>query len=179
LSAPSSAIAACAIFFGAYVLIATERWATRTAAALGGAALVLALGISDAQTAFFSPETGVDWNVIFLLLGMMVIVSVMRETGVFDFMAIWAAKRVRGRPFPLMVLLVLITGLASALLDNVTTVLLVAPVTILLCQRLALPPVPYLLAEVFASNIGGTATPSAIRRTSSSPVGAGCRSTTS
>jgi Na+/H+ antiporter NhaD/arsenite permease-like protein len=153
-----SAIAACAIFLGSYVLIATEKWATRTAAALGGAALVLALGISDAEAAFFSEETGVDWNVVFLLLGMMIIVSVMRETGVFEYLAIWAAKRARGRPFPLMVLLILITATASALLDNVTTVLLIAPVTILLCQRLALPVVPYLLAEVFASNIGGTAT---------------------
>jgi Na+/H+ antiporter NhaD/arsenite permease-like protein len=153
-----SAVAACVIFLGAYVLIATEKWVTRTAAALGGAALVLALGISDAEAAFFSPETGVDWNVVFLLLGMMIIVGVMRETGVFEFLSIWAAKRARGRPFPLMVLLILITAAASALLDNVTTVLLIAPVTILLCQRLALPVVPYLLAEVFASNIGGTAT---------------------
>jgi Na+/H+ antiporter NhaD/arsenite permease-like protein len=152
------AVAACVIFLGAYVLIATEKWVTRTAAALGGAALVLALGISDAHAAFFSEETGVDWNVIFLLLGMMIIVGVMRETGVFEYMAIWAAKRARGRAFPLMVLLILITASASALLDNVTTVLLVAPVTILICQRLALPVVPYLIAEVFASNIGGTAT---------------------
>ncbi len=155
---PLPAIAACVIFLGAYVLIATDRWVTRTAAALGGAALVLALGISDAEGAFFSPESGVDWNVIFLLLGMMIIVSVMRDTGIFEYLAIWSAKRARGRPFPLMVLLILITAVASALLDNVTTVLLVAPVTILLCQRLALPPIPYLLAEVFASNVGGTAT---------------------
>ncbi len=155
---PLLAIAACLIFLGAYVLIATERWVSRAAAALGGAALVLALGISDAEGAFYSAESGVDWNVVFLLLGMMIIVSVMRETGIFEYLAIWAAKRARGRPFPLMVLLIIITALASALLDNVTTVLLVAPVTILLCQRLALPVVPYLLAEVFASNVGGTAT---------------------
>jgi Na+/H+ antiporter NhaD/arsenite permease-like protein len=146
------------IFLGAYVLIATERWVSRTAAALGGAALVLALGISDAHGAFFSEESGVDWNVVFLLLGMMIIVSVMRDTGIFEYLAIWAAKRARGRPFPLMVLLIVITAVASALLDNVTTVLLVAPVTILLCRQLALPVVPYLLAEVFASNVGGTAT---------------------
>jgi len=152
------AVAACAIFLGAYVLIATEKWVTRTAAALGGAALVLAFGISDAEAAFFSEDTGVDWNVVFLLLGMMVIVSVMRETGVFEFLAIWAAKRARGQPFALMTLLILITAVASAALDNVTTVLLVAPVTILVCQRLALPVVPYLIAEVFASNIGGAAT---------------------
>jgi len=112
----------------------------------------------DTQVAFFSEETGVDWNVIFLLLGMMVIVSVIKQTGVFDYVAIWAAKRARGRPFAVMVLLVLITAVASALLDNVTTVLLIAPVTLLLCDRLGLPPVPFLIAEALASNIGGAAT---------------------
>ncbi|GAA5154521.1 ArsB/NhaD family transporter [Pseudonocardia eucalypti] len=153
-----SAIAAILIFAAAYVLIAAEKWVTRTAAALGGAALMLAIGVTDAHAAFYAEETGVDWNVVFLLLGMMVIVSVMRETGVFEYLAIWAAKRARGRPFPLMVLLVLITAGTSALLDNVTTVLLVAPVTILICQRIGLSAVPYLIAEVAASNIGGTAT---------------------
>ena len=152
------AVLACVIFLGAYVLIATERWAGRTAAALAGAGLVLGFGISGAQEAFFSPESGIDWNVIVLLFGMMVIVSVLGETGIFEFLAIWAAKRARGRPFPLMVLLILITAVASALLDNVTTVLLVAPVTIVVCRRLGLPVVPFLLAEVFAANIGGAAT---------------------
>jgi len=144
-------------FVGAYILIATER-IHRVAAALGGAAFMVLLGVVDAETAFFSEETGVDWNVIFLLLGMMIIVSVLKQTGVFDFMAIWAAKRARGKPYPVMVLLVLITAVASALLDNVTTVLLIAPVTLLLCERLGVPPVPFLVAEVLASNIGGTAT---------------------
>jgi Na+/H+ antiporter NhaD/arsenite permease-like protein len=92
------------------------------------------------------------------LLGMMVIVSVLKQTGVFDYLAIWAAKRTRGRPFATMVLLVCITALASAMLDNVTTVLLIAPVTLLVCDRLGLPPVPFLIAEALASNIGGTAT---------------------
>jgi Na+/H+ antiporter NhaD/arsenite permease-like protein len=110
------------------------------------------------EDAFHSPETGVDWEVIFLLLGMMIIVGVMRRTGVFEYVAIWAAKKARGRPFRVMVTLVLITAVLSAALDNVTTVLLVAPVTLLVCQRLAVPAVPYLLAEVFASNVGGTAT---------------------
>jgi Na+/H+ antiporter NhaD/arsenite permease-like protein len=146
-----------AAFAGAYVLIATER-VHRVAAALGGAAAMVLLGVVDAEVAFFSEETGVDWNVIFLLLGMMIIVSVLKQTGVFDFLAIWAAKRARGKPFAVMVLLVVITAVASALLDNVTTVLLVAPVTLLVCDRLRVPPVPFLLAEVFASNIGGTAT---------------------
>src|SRR4051812_6495281 len=116
------------------------------------------LGVVDAHVAFFSERTGIDWNVIFLLLGMMIIVSVLKQTGVFDYVAIWAAKRARGRPFAIMVMLIVITALASALLDNVTTVLLVAPVTLLVCARLNVGPVPFLIAEAFASNIGGTAT---------------------
>jgi Na+/H+ antiporter NhaD/arsenite permease-like protein len=146
-----------AIFAGAYVLIATER-VHRVAAALGGAAAIVVIGAADADSAFFSPDTGVDWNVIFLLLGMMVIVGVLRQTGVFEYLAIWAAKRARGRPFRVMVLLVVITAGVSALLDNVTTVLLVAPVTLVVCERLDVPPVPFLVAEALASNIGGTAT---------------------
>jgi Na+/H+ antiporter NhaD/arsenite permease-like protein len=146
-----------AVFVGAYILIATER-IHRVSAALAGAGLMVVLGTVDAESAFFSQETGVDWNVIFLLLGMMIIVSVLKQTGVFEYVAIWAAKRAGGRPFAVMVLLVLITAAASALLDNVTTVLLIAPVTLLVCERLRVPPVPFLIAEVLASNIGGTAT---------------------
>jgi Na+/H+ antiporter NhaD/arsenite permease-like protein len=146
-----------AAFVAAYVLIATER-IHRVAAALWGAAAMVVLGVVDAHTAFFSEETGVDWNVIGLLLGMMIIVSVVKQTGVFEYLAIWSAKRARGRPFAVMVMLVVITAVASALLDNVTTVLLIAPVTLLVCDRLGVPPVPYLIAEAMASNIGGTAT---------------------
>ncbi|MGI8334328.1 ArsB/NhaD family transporter [Actinomadura scrupuli] len=151
------AVAAISIFVVAYALLASEK-VHRTKVALGGAALMLLLHISDADKAFFDSRTGIDWNVVFLLLGMMVIVSVLRQTGVFEYVAIWAAKKARGRPYPLMVMLVVITGCASALLDNVTTVLLVAPVTFLVCERLALRAAPYLIAEVMASNIGGTAT---------------------
>jgi Na+/H+ antiporter NhaD/arsenite permease-like protein len=151
------AIAAIAVFVAAYVLIASEK-IHRTAVALGGAGLMLLFHITDAEKAFFSTESGVDWNVIFLLLGMMVIVSVLRQTGVFEFVAIWAAKRARGKPYRLMVMLCVITALSSALLDNVTTVLLIAPVTFLVCERLGLKVVPYLIAEVMASNIGGAAT---------------------
>ncbi len=151
------AIIAIAIFASAYVLIASEK-IDRVKVALGGAALMLAFGVVDSEEAFSSHETGVDWDVIFLLLGMMVIVGVLRQTGVFDYVAIWSAKKAKGKPYRVMVLLVLITAVASAMLDNVTTVLLVAPVTILICERLKAPPVPFLLAEVFASNIGGTAT---------------------
>ncbi|MFF5211061.1 ArsB/NhaD family transporter [Streptosporangium sp. NPDC000396] len=138
-------------------MIATER-IHRVAAALGGAGIMLLIHASDAGAAFFSEETGVDWNVIFLLLGMMVIVGVLKQTGIFEYLAIWAAKRARGKPYRLMVLLVVITASASALLDNVTTVLLIAPVTFLVCERLRLPVVPFLIAEAMASNIGGAAT---------------------
>ncbi|MFI7637414.1 ArsB/NhaD family transporter [Nonomuraea sp. NPDC049400] len=146
-----------AVFLAAYTLIATEK-IHRVAAALGGAGIMLAIHATGAEAAFFSEHAGIDWNVIFLLLGMMIIVGVLKETGVFEYLAIWAAKRARGRPFRLMVLLVLITAGASALLDNVTTVLLIAPVTFLVCERLAVNPVPFLIAEAMASNIGGAAT---------------------
>ena len=97
------------VFLGAYALIATER-IHRVAAALGGAALMLLIHATDAGAAFFSEHSGIDWNVIFLLLGMMIIVGVLKQTGVFEYLAIWAAKRARGRPFRLMVLLVVITA---------------------------------------------------------------------
>ena len=148
---------AVAVFVAAYIVIATE-WVHKTLAALAGAGLVLALGIVGSDEVFYSNETGIDWDVIFLLLGMMIIVSVLRRTGVFEFTAIWAAKRAKGSPLRVMILLVLITAVASAFLDNVTTVLLVVPVTLLVCDRLAINPVPFLIAEVFASNIGGAST---------------------
>ena len=152
-----TAVLATAVFVVTYVLIATER-VHRVAAALGGAAAMVVIGVVDADTAFFSEETGIDWNVVFLLLGMMILVGVLRQTGLFEYLAIWSAKKARGKPFRIMVMLIVITALASALLDNVTTVLLIAPVTVLLCERLDLDPVPFLIAEVLASNIGGTAT---------------------
>jgi Na+/H+ antiporter NhaD/arsenite permease-like protein len=89
---------------------------------------------------------------------MMMIVGILQQSGVFEYLAIWAAKRAKGRPFVIMVLLVVITAVMSAALDNVTTVLLIAPVTLLICDRLAISPIPFLIAEVMASNIGGTAT---------------------
>uniref|UniRef100_UPI000AA576EE SLC13 family permease n=1 Tax=Actinoplanes awajinensis TaxID=135946 RepID=UPI000AA576EE len=130
----------------------------RVAVALGGASIMLALGATDAEHAFFSEDAGIDWNVIFLLLGMMLIVGVLKRTGLFEYVAIWSAKKARGRPFPIMVILLVVTGVVSAALDNVTTVLLVAPVTLLVCERLGVPPVPFLIAEVLASNIGGAGT---------------------
>jgi Na+/H+ antiporter NhaD/arsenite permease-like protein len=150
-------VLAVAVFVVTYVLIATER-VHRVAAALGGAAGMVLIGVVDADSAFHERGTAIDWNVIFLLLGMMLLVGVIRQTGLFEYLAIWAAKRARGQPFRIMVSLIVITAIASALLDNVTTVLLVAPVTLLVCRRLDLDPVPFLIAEVLASNVGGTAT---------------------
>jgi Na+/H+ antiporter NhaD/arsenite permease-like protein len=151
------AVVAVVTFVVAYILIATER-VPKMVTALAGAGVILAFGVASSEDAFYSHDTGVDWDVIFLLLGMMIIVGIVRRTGVFEYIAIWAAKRAKGSPFRVMVLLVLITAVASALLDNVTTVLLIAPVTLLVCERLGVSPVPFLIAEILSSNIGGAAT---------------------
>src|SRR5688572_14015552 len=151
------AVVAVVTFVVAYILIATER-VPKMVTALAGAGVILAFGVASSEDAFYSPDTGVDWDVIFLLFGMMIIVGILRQTGVFEFIAIWAAKRAKGSPLRVMILLVLITALASAFLDNVTTVLLIAPVTLLVCDRLDVSPIPFLIAEVLASNIGGAAT---------------------
>jgi Na+/H+ antiporter NhaD/arsenite permease-like protein len=152
-----SAWFAVTVFTGAYVLIATD-WVHRVKVALVGAGLMIAAGIVGADEVFYEHETGIDWDVIFLLLGMMIIVGVLKQTGVFEYLAIWAAKRARGDPYRVMVLLCLITAVASAGLDNVTTVLLIAPVTLLVCDRIGVAPVPYLIAEALASNVGGAGT---------------------
>jgi Na+/H+ antiporter NhaD/arsenite permease-like protein len=148
---------AVTVFVVAYALIANER-INNTVVALAGAAIVVCLPAINSNEVFYSHATGIDWDVIFLLLGMMIIVSVLRQTGVFEYVAIWAAKRARGSSLRIMILLVLVTAFGSALLDNVTTVLLVAPVTLLVCDRLAINAAPFLMAEAFAANIGGTAT---------------------
>ena len=149
--------AALSVFIVSYALIATER-VHRVAAALGGVAGMVVIGLVDAETAFFHEHTGVDWNVIFLLFGMMVIVGVLKQTGLFEFLALWAAQKSGGHPYKLLVLLVLVTATVSPILDNVTCVLLVAPVTLAVCRRLELAPAPYLISLILASNIGGTAT---------------------
>ncbi|MDO8106078.1 ArsB/NhaD family transporter [Isoptericola sp. b441] len=150
-------VAGLVVFLGAYVLIATEKLPRATVALTGGALMVL-LGATDEAGIFFSEEAGIDWHVIFLLLGMMMIVGILRQSGAFEYLAIWAAKRARGRPFVVMAMLIVITAMLSAALDNVTTVLLVAPVTLLIADRLGVPPVPFLITQVMASNIGGAAT---------------------
>jgi Na+/H+ antiporter NhaD/arsenite permease-like protein len=149
--------AALSIFIVSYALIATER-VHRVAAALGGVAAMVVIGVVDAESAFFEQETGIDWNVIFLLFGMMVIVGVLKQTGLFEFLALWAALKSGGHPYRLLVLLVLVSATVAPILDNVTCVLLVAPVTLSVCRKLELPSAPYLISLILASNIGGTAT---------------------
>ena len=153
----SSVTIALLIFGAAYLAIITER-IHKTIVALSGAALMIGFGVVSQDEAFYAHEFGVDYNVVFLLIGMMVIINIIRETGLFEVLAIWAAKRADAKPFRLMVLLSVLTAGFSAMLDNVTTVLLMAPVTLAICKRLELNPVTFLLCEAMASNIGGTAT---------------------
>ncbi|MBI3355956.1 MAG: ArsB/NhaD family transporter [Nitrospirae bacterium] len=153
----SSVSLALLIFGLCYLVIMTER-IHKTIVALFGAAVMIGLGVVSQDEAFYSHEFGVDYNVVFLLIGMMVIINIVRETGLFEVLAIWAAQRADAKPFRLLVLLALLTAGLSAMLDNVTTVLLMAPVTLAITKRLELNPVAYLLTEALASNIGGTAT---------------------
>src|ERR1700752_5318849 len=140
-------VVAVAVFVVAYALIASDR-VHKTLVALAGAAIMVALPVINSDDVFYSRATGIDWDVLFLLLGMMIIVSVLRQTGVFEYIAIWAAKRARGSPLRIMILLALGPAVPSGVLGNVTTVLLIAPVTLLVCDRLAINPVPFLIAEV-------------------------------
>jgi Na+/H+ antiporter NhaD/arsenite permease-like protein len=152
-------IVASAIFVLAYVFIAWEK-VHKTAAALAGAAAMLLLKILTQHEAFHGHDDvhGIDWNTILLLTGMMVIVGITKETGVFEWLALKSAKVARGRPMAILAMLSLITAVLSAMLDNVTTVLLIAPVAIVICRTLEIDPVPMLICCVLASNIGGTAT---------------------
>src|ERR1700722_14723857 len=144
-------------FVVAYVLIATERF-NPTFVALAGAVAMFFLPSINSDEVFYARDTGVNWDVLFLLLGMMIIVSVVRQTGLFEYMAIWSAKRAKGSPLRIMILLILVTALGTAVLDNVTTVLLIAPVTLLICDRLDIKPSPFLIVEALAANIAGAAT---------------------
>jgi Na+/H+ antiporter NhaD/arsenite permease-like protein len=126
----------------------------RAIVALIGATVMIFVGALNQHEAL----KGVDWNTIGLLTGMMILVSIARRSGMFQYLAIWSAQRARGYPAGILVLLQLTTAVLSALLDNVTTVLLVVPVTIAITRELDVAPYPFLFAEIFASNIGGTAT---------------------
>ncbi len=141
------------VFVGTYVLIATERIHKTIAALAGGTAMVL-LGIVSQEEAF----EHIDFNVIFLLAGMMILAGIVRKTGVFGWLAVRAARFAGGDAYRILVVMCVITAVASAFLDNVTTVVLVGPITLFLAARLGTNPMPFIIAEILASNIGGAAT---------------------
>lgn len=148
---------AIGVFFIAYALICFETF-HKTIIALVGAGIVLLVGVLTQADAFHSEEFGVDWNVVFLLISMMIIVNVMKPTGFFEYLAIKSAKLVKGSPYGIMAIFAIVTAVASALIDNVTTVLLITPIIMFICDELEVNAIPYLISTCLASNIGGTAT---------------------
>ena len=148
---------ATAIFVIAYIIIISER-VHKTVVAIFAASLMIVLKILEQHEAFHVEELGVDWNVIFLLISMMVIINLMRPSGIFEYIAIKSAKWGKGEPFRIMAIFAVVVAVLSALLDNVTTVLLITPVTLFIADALEIDPIPYLLSCALASNIGGTAT---------------------
>lgn len=146
-------VTATAVMVLAYTFITTE-WVNRAIISLLGAGLMIFLGVLNQRLAI----QGIDFNTIFLLIGMMAIVSITKRTGIFQYVAILSAKLVKGNPRLLMIALSFITAIFSALLDNVTTVMLIVPVTLLLVDQLKLNAYPFLFSQIFASNIGGMAT---------------------
>ena len=149
----TSTIVAIVIFVAAYALIISEK-IHRTIIGICGAMLMILLGIINQETAIHH----IDFNTLGLLMGMMVIVNITSETGLFNYLAIWAAKKVEAKPISLLVALSVLTAVCSALLDNVTTVLLTVPITFSITKQLNVDVKPFLIAQILASNIGGTAT---------------------
>ncbi len=149
----TSTIVAIVIFVAAYALIISEK-IHRTIIGICGAMLMILLGIISQETAIHH----IDFNTLGLLMGMMVIVNITSETGLFNYLAIWAAKKVKAKPISLLVALAALTAVCSALLDNVTTVLLTVPITFSITKQLNVDVKPFLIAQILSSNIGGTAT---------------------
>ena len=149
----NATIVAIVIFVIAYALIISEK-VHRTIVGLFGAMLMILFGIIEQETAVHH----IDFNTLGLLMGMMIIVNITSETGLFNFLAIWAAQKVKAQPIALLVVLSTITMACSALLDNVTTVLLTVPITFSITSQLKVDVMPYLISQILSSNIGGTAT---------------------
>jgi Na+/H+ antiporter NhaD/arsenite permease-like protein len=141
------------LFVITYLVIVTETINRAIVSGLG-AALMISLGVVNQEQAI----AGVDFNTLGLLTGMMVIVAITRRCGIFQYVAIWSAKKVKASPWGILLMLSIVTAVFSALLDNVTTVLLIAPVTLLITEEMEINPYPFLFAEIFASNIGGAST---------------------
>ena len=141
------------IFVIVMILIISEK-VHRTTAALAGAVALILAGI----VTFDTGVSHIDFGTLGVLVGMMIFVAVVKNSGIFEYLAIRAAKIAKGNPWLIMVLFCLITAVLSAFLDNVTTVLLIGPVTFTVCKMLEISPVPFFIAEIIASNVGGTAT---------------------
>src|SRR6185369_11384267 len=144
---------ATTLFVLTYAVIMSDRL-NRAIVALLGAGLLILVGVLTQTEAM----AAVDWNTLGLLLGMMLIVNITRRSGLFQYVAIWSAKKVKASPWGVMLMMSIVTAVFSAFLDNVTTVLLTVPVTMLITEELKVKPYPFLFAQIFASNIGGTAT---------------------
>ena len=136
-----------------YLILFTEKL-NRAVVAVTGAVFMILVGVLTQSQAI----AGIDFNTLALLIGMMIIVGIAEKSGMFQYVAIWATQKVKANPRGIMIVLAIVTAFFSALLDNVTTVLLIAPVTFQITKKLKLNPYPYLIMEIFASNIGGTAT---------------------
>jgi Na+/H+ antiporter NhaD/arsenite permease-like protein len=149
--------AATAILIFTYIIIISEK-INKTIVSIFGASLMIILHLVDQKEAFYFEELGVDWNVIFLLISMMIIINIMKPTGFFEYIAIKSAKFGKGDPIKIMLIFAVVTFVLSAFLDNVTTVLLIAPVSLLIADALEISPIPFLIVEALSSNIGGTAT---------------------
>jgi Na+/H+ antiporter NhaD/arsenite permease-like protein len=149
----NQALIAIGVFLVTYAFIVTEK-IHRTIIAMTGGILMVLLGIVTQEKALHH----IDFNTLGLLTGMMIIVAITAETGLFRYMAIWAAKKVKGDPIKILVALGFITAIGSAFLDNVTTVLLMVPVTFSITRQLRVNPIPFLITEIIASNVGGTST---------------------
>ena len=142
------------IIFSAVILSIITEKIDRTVAAISGAVLMMLTHVLTLDKGI----SYIDFNTIGVLIGMMIVVSVVKNSGLFEYIAIYTAKKSKGNPWTIMICFILITALLSALLDNVTTVLLVGPMTIVICQILKINPVPFLMTEIIASNVGGTST---------------------
>ncbi len=146
-------VLALAIFLLTYAAIISEKVHRTIAAWLGGMVLI-AVGVISQDIAL----EHIDWNTLGLLAGMMIIVGITRRSGVFQYLAVLAVKIAKGEPIRIMIALATVTAVTSAFLDNVTTVLLIVPITFTICDKMGLHPVPFLVSQIMASNIGGTAT---------------------
>ncbi|PWL93641.1 MAG: hypothetical protein DBY07_04550, partial [Clostridiales bacterium] len=149
----SHATLSVVVFVLVMIVIISEK-VHRAVVAVGGAVLLIILGVLDIETGV----SYIDYNTIGLLIGMMLFVAVVKHSGIFEYLAVKSAKIAKGDPWKMMIVFIVITALLSALLDNVTTVLLVGPMTFAITKAMDLNPVPYIMTQILASNIGGTAT---------------------